>query len=69
MGSVACSTLILMATFLVVFSLNGQETAGQSTYIELRDLANKHGLVLSLNQRSKTAIALRRRRAPVLTMQ
>jgi hypothetical protein len=32
--------------------------AGQSTYVELRDLANKHGLVLSLNQRSKTAIAL-----------
>jgi hypothetical protein len=31
---------------------------GQSTYIELRDLANKHGLVLSLSQRSKTAIAL-----------
>jgi hypothetical protein len=32
--------------------------AAQSTYVELRDLANKHGLVLSLNQRSKTAIAL-----------
>jgi hypothetical protein len=32
--------------------------AGQSTYVELRDLANKHGLVSSLNQRSKTAIAL-----------
>ena len=32
--------------------------AGQSTYVELRDLANKHGLVLSSNQRSKTAIAL-----------
>ncbi len=31
--------------------------AGQSTYVELRDLANKLGLVLSLNQRSKTAIA------------
>jgi hypothetical protein len=26
MGSVTRSTLILMATFLVVFSLNGQET-------------------------------------------
>jgi hypothetical protein len=32
--------------------------AGQSTYVELRDLANKNGLVLSTNQRSKTAIAL-----------
>jgi hypothetical protein len=31
---------------------------GQSTYVELRDLANKNGLVLSTNQRSKTAIAL-----------
>ena len=31
---------------------------GQSTYVELRDLANRHGLVLSMNQRSKTAIAL-----------
>jgi hypothetical protein len=31
---------------------------GQSTYVELRDLANKSGLVLSTNQRSKTAIAL-----------
>jgi hypothetical protein len=32
--------------------------AGQSAYVELRDLANKHGLVLNMNQRSKTAIAL-----------
>ena len=32
--------------------------AGQSAYVELRDLANKHGLVLDKNQRSKTAIAL-----------
>jgi predicted polyphosphate/ATP-dependent NAD kinase len=32
--------------------------AGQSTYLELRDLAIKKGLVLSANQRSKTAIAL-----------
>jgi hypothetical protein len=32
--------------------------AGQSTYVELRDLAKKHGLVLSMNQHSKTAIAL-----------
>jgi hypothetical protein len=32
--------------------------AGQSTYVALRDLANKHGLALSMNQRSKTAIAL-----------
>jgi hypothetical protein len=32
--------------------------AGQSTYVALRDLANKNGLVLSTNQRSKTAIAL-----------
>ena len=31
---------------------------GQSTYIELRDLANKNGLALSPNQRSKTEIAL-----------
>lgn len=31
---------------------------GQSTYVELRDLANKNGLVLSTNQRSKTEIAL-----------
>ncbi len=31
---------------------------GQSTYVELRDLANKNGLVVSANQRSKTAIAL-----------
>jgi CYTH domain len=31
---------------------------GQSTYVELRDLANKNGLALSTNQRSKTAIAL-----------
>ena len=32
--------------------------AGQSTYTELRDLAVKKGLVLSANQRSKTAMAL-----------
>jgi hypothetical protein len=32
--------------------------AGQSTYVELRDVAIKKGLVLSANQRSKTAIAL-----------
>lgn len=32
--------------------------AGQSTYVQLRNLANKRGLVLSTNQRSKTAIAL-----------
>jgi hypothetical protein len=32
---------------------------GKSTYVELRDLANKSGLVLSTNQRSKTAIALK----------
>jgi hypothetical protein len=31
---------------------------GQSTYVELRDLANKNGLELSTDQRSKTAIAL-----------
>ena len=31
---------------------------GQSTYVELRDLANKNGLALSTNQRSKTEIAL-----------
>jgi hypothetical protein len=31
---------------------------GQSTYVELRDLAMKNGLALSANQRSKTAIAL-----------
>jgi hypothetical protein len=33
---------------------------GQSLYVELRDLANKKGLELSANQRSKTAIALGR---------
>ena len=32
--------------------------AGQATYVELRDLANKKGLALDANQRSKTAIAL-----------
>ena len=32
--------------------------AGQSAYVELQDLAKKYGLVLSTNQRSKTAIAL-----------
>jgi hypothetical protein len=32
--------------------------AGQSTYVELRDLAIKKGLILAANQRSKTAIAL-----------
>jgi hypothetical protein len=31
---------------------------GQTTYIELRDIANKNGLVLSTDQRSKTTIAL-----------
>jgi hypothetical protein len=31
---------------------------GQSTYAKLRDLANKNGLILNTNQRSKTAIAL-----------
>ena len=31
---------------------------GQSTYVELRNFANRNGLVLSTNQRSKTAIAL-----------
>jgi hypothetical protein len=31
---------------------------GQSTYVALRDLATKNGLVLNTNQRSKTAIAL-----------
>ena len=32
--------------------------AGQSTYVELQNLASKNGLVLSTNQRSKTVIAL-----------
>jgi hypothetical protein len=32
--------------------------AGQSAYIELQNLANKNGLVLNTNQRSKTATAL-----------
>ncbi|HYK36585.1 hypothetical protein [Alloacidobacterium sp.] len=32
--------------------------AGQSAFVELRDLANRKGLELSTNQRSKTAIAL-----------
>jgi hypothetical protein len=32
--------------------------AGQATYVELRDLANKNGLALNTDQRSKTAIAL-----------
>jgi hypothetical protein len=31
---------------------------GQSTYVELQDLAKRKGLALSTNQRSKTAIAL-----------
>ena len=35
MGSVARSTLILMATFLVVFSLNGQETCGEEVKLLL----------------------------------
>ena len=41
-------------------SLNqgGTRRPGESTYVELRNLANKNGLVLSTNQRSKTAIAL-----------
>ncbi len=33
--------------------------AGQATYAELRNLANKNGLALSADQRSKTAIALK----------
>ena len=32
--------------------------AGQSTYVELRNLASKNGLALSTNQHSKTSIAL-----------
>jgi hypothetical protein len=32
--------------------------AGQVTFVELRDLANKKGLALDTNQRSKTTIAL-----------
>jgi hypothetical protein len=32
--------------------------AGQATFVELRDLANKKGLTLDTSQRSKTAIAL-----------
>jgi hypothetical protein len=32
--------------------------AGQATFVELRDLANKKGLALETSQRSKTAIAL-----------
>jgi hypothetical protein len=35
MGSVARSTLILMATFLVVFSLNGQETCAEEVKLLL----------------------------------
>jgi hypothetical protein len=38
--------------------------AGQSTYVKLRDLANKNGLVLSADQRSKTAIVLEEITAP-----
>ena len=33
--------------------------AGQATYVELKVLANKNGLELNKDQRSKTAIALR----------
>jgi hypothetical protein len=32
--------------------------AGQATFVQLRDLANRKGLALDTNQRSKTAIAL-----------
>jgi hypothetical protein len=35
-----------------------KQEAGQSVFVELQDLANKNGLELSKNQRSKTAIAL-----------
>ena len=35
MGSVARFTLILMATFLVVFSLNGQETCAEEVKLLL----------------------------------
>jgi len=34
------------------------QDAEQVAYVELRHLANKNGLALNTNQRSKTAIAL-----------
>jgi hypothetical protein len=39
-------------------SIKVKPEAGQSTFVELRNLANKNGLELSTNQHSKTAIAL-----------
>ena len=41
-------------------SMKVAQDAGQDAYVELRHLANKNGLALSTNQRSKTAIALER---------
>jgi hypothetical protein len=44
---------------LLEVSARVAQDAGQATYVELRDLANKKGLALDTNQRSKTAIVLR----------
>lgn len=43
---------------LLEVSTRSEQDAGQATFVELRNLANKNGLALDTNQRSKTAIAL-----------
>jgi hypothetical protein len=43
---------------LLEVSTRVEPDAGQATFVELRDLANRKGLALDTNQRSKTAIAL-----------
>jgi hypothetical protein len=43
---------------LLEVSTRSEPDAGQATFAKLRDLANKKGLALGANQRSKTAIAL-----------
>ena len=44
---------------LLEVSTKVAQDAGQATFAELRDLANRNGLALDTNQRSKTAIVLR----------
>jgi hypothetical protein len=44
---------------LLEVSTKVAQDAGQATFAELRDLANRNGLALDTNQRSKTATVLR----------
>ena len=53
MGSVARSTLILIATFLVVFSLNGQETCAEEVKLLLSP-TQVQAAILALRARGET---------------